>query len=224
MGDKVAVIGGGPLGLASVKNFTEEGFDVTGFDQRDHLGGLWKYSTDDSLSCQNTTTFNSSRYRSAFTDFPFDDSVGDYPTWQDFYKYLNDYADHFDIRKKYKLNSRIEDISREGGKWRITIKDVKTGSIRTEAFDKVAVANGYFTKPKIPHLQGIEKFEGPKIHSLNFHHPERYQGQNVLIIGLHATTADVSMMLYGHAKNLHLSHRNGLYMVGPAFPIWMYSH
>ena len=139
--------------------------------------------------------------------------MGDFPKWQDFYKYLNQYAENFDIRKKYKLGSRIEDVSREGGKWKLTIKDVKSGQIRHEYFDKCAIANGYFTSPKVPRIEGVEKFEGPKVHSINFHHPEQYDGKNVLLVGLHATAADVCTMLVGHAKQCYLSHRNGLYMV-----------
>lgn len=208
----VAVIGAGPLGLASVKNFSEAGFDVTGFEARDHLGGLWKYSTDSSLSCQETTIFNSSRFRSAFTDFPFSDDVDDFPTWQQLYKYVNAYADHFDIRKKVQLNSRVEHIDREGDKWVIRVKS-KDGKVRTERFDKVAIANGYFTAPKQPKLQDVDKFEGKQLHAINFHHPEQYAGKNVLLIGLHATSADVTTMLHGHAKKVYLSHRNGLYIV-----------
>jgi dimethylaniline monooxygenase (N-oxide forming) len=212
MADTVAVIGAGPLGLASIKNFTEEGFDVTGFEARSYLGGLWRYNTDETLSVQETTIFNSSRYRSAFTDFSFGPEVDDFPTWQQFGDYINQYADHFDIRRKVKTDSRVENIERVGKKWKLTIKS-KDGSTRTETFDKVAIANGYFTSPRIPKLEGIEKFEGRALHSINFHHPEKFDGKNVLLVGLHATSVDVTTMLHGHAKQVYLSHRNGLLMV-----------
>lgn len=36
----------GALGLVAVKNLLEEGFDVTGFDRNDYVGGLWRYTED----------------------------------------------------------------------------------------------------------------------------------------------------------------------------------
>lgn len=216
MAPTVAVIGGGPLGISSIKNLTEEGFDCTGFESRSYLGGVWKYNTDEHLSVQESTIFNSSRYRSSFTDFPFDNDVDDFPTWQQFSRYINDYADHFDVQRKIQINSYVQSVTREDGRWAVSIKR-KDGSWRIERFDKVVVANGYFTSPRIPAIEGIEKFSGPALHAINFHHPEQYDGKNVLIIGVHATTQDVVKMLAGHAKQVLLSHRNGILMVSSMF-------
>lgn len=217
MAPTVAVIGGGPLGISSIKNLTEEGFDCTGFESRSYLGGVWKYNTDEHISVQESTSFNSSRYRSAFTDFPFDDDVDDFPTWQQFSKYINDYADHFDVRRKIQLNSFIESVTREDGRWAVSVKQ-KDGFLCKEKFDKVVVANGYFTSPRIPKIEGIEEFSGPALHAINFHYPEQYDGKNILLVGLHATTQDVVKMLAGHAKQVYISHRNGILMVNTTFP------
>ena len=43
-------------------------------------------------------------------------------------------------------------------------------------FDYVVVANGHFTKPKIPILSGEENFNGQIIHSHDFKTAERYTG------------------------------------------------
>lgn len=40
----------GVLGLVAVKNLREEGFQVTGFDRNDYVGGLWKYTEEDKTS------------------------------------------------------------------------------------------------------------------------------------------------------------------------------
>jgi dimethylaniline monooxygenase (N-oxide forming) len=34
----------------AVKNLTEEGFDVTGFDRNSYVGGLWHYTEEDKTS------------------------------------------------------------------------------------------------------------------------------------------------------------------------------
>lgn len=40
----------GVLGLVTVKNLTEEGFDVTGFESSNYVGGLWHYTDEDKTS------------------------------------------------------------------------------------------------------------------------------------------------------------------------------
>lgn len=45
------LIGVGAMGLVTVKNLLEEGFDVTGFDRNSYIGGLWHFTNDeDTLS------------------------------------------------------------------------------------------------------------------------------------------------------------------------------
>lgn len=79
---KVAVIGAGPLGLLATKNMKEQGFDVTTFERRAYVGGIWQHTNENIISVNPNTRFNSSRYRCAFTDYPFPNDTDDYPTCQ----------------------------------------------------------------------------------------------------------------------------------------------
>ena len=86
----------GPFGLSAVKNLRDVGFDVTLFEQRDTIGGVWAFSEDPGiLTTLPTTVSNVSKYRvsaeleiistvttdvsgadwsqSCFTDFPAPD-------------------------------------------------------------------------------------------------------------------------------------------------------
>ena len=40
----------GAIGLVAMKNLLEEGFDVTGFDRNQFLGGLWHYDEQARIS------------------------------------------------------------------------------------------------------------------------------------------------------------------------------
>ncbi|KAG6361790.1 hypothetical protein INS49_010019 [Diaporthe citri] len=209
MAPRVAVIGAGPLGLMAVKNMKEDGLDVTCFDARSWIGGIWNYSEDESLSVAANTIFNSSKYRSAVSDYPFPGGTDDFPTWRQMWEYLQGYADHFQLRPHIQLNTRVTAITRDGDTWAVEVL-VKDGSPRREYFDKVAIANGSFTAPKWPKLPGIEQFKGRTLHAINFHRPETFKDQRVLLIGLHATAQDVASSLLGHAAQLYVSHRNGV--------------
>ena len=57
--ERMAVVGAGPLGLMTLKELQEQAFsDVTGFEARAHLGGLWKDTIDSGLSVQGNTVFS----------------------------------------------------------------------------------------------------------------------------------------------------------------------
>ncbi|KAL1881184.1 hypothetical protein Daus18300_001035 [Diaporthe australafricana] len=173
---------------------------------------IWNYSDDESLSVAANTIFNSSKYRSAISDYPFPDDTDDYPTWRQMFEYLSGYTDHFQLRSHIQLNTRVTAVTRDGGRWAVELLN-KDGTSRREYFDKVAVANGSFTSPKWPELPGIEEFAGRTLHAINFHRPETFKGQRVLLIGLHASAQDVASSLSGHAAQLYVSHRNGVVLL-----------
>lgn len=206
----VCVIGAGAIGLCSMKTLKEEGFHVTGFEARDYVGGLWKDSPDSTISVHETTIFNSSKWRSGFSDFPFSDETDVYPTAGQMYEYLGSYARHFELLDRIHLGTKVLQIQYEGEKWAVTVQNVKTHQSRTEYFDKVCVATGTFHKPRWPTLEGIEDFEGRVLHSIDFHGSEDFKGQNVLLIGMHASAQDVAASLSENAEHVYMSHRGGL--------------
>jgi dimethylaniline monooxygenase (N-oxide forming) len=212
MAPRVAVIGAGPLGLMAMKTLKEDGFDVTGYETRPYVGGMWNPSDDSYISILESTIFNTSRYRSQISDFPFKDDVDDYPTWQQMYGYLQDYCDHFGLRELINLSCQVTSVTRKGNQWILEVIP-KGAPPRYDNFDKVCVATGSFVKPKHPIFEEIEKFGGSQLHAINFHHPEKFDDQNVLIVGLHASAQDVACALQGHAKQIYLSHRNGVLLV-----------
>ena len=46
LGKTACVIGAGALGLVALKNFIEEGFEVTVYERNDYVGGLWHATKD----------------------------------------------------------------------------------------------------------------------------------------------------------------------------------
>ena len=209
----IAVIGAGPLGLMALKTLREDGFeDVVCYEARSYVGGLWKYSEDSALSVAESTIFNSSRYRSAISDFPFPADTDDFPTWQQMHQYLESYCDHFNLRQHIHLDCPVTSLSREDNRWVLEISPPGLPR-RREYFEKVVVAIGSFVKPKIPQLDDLDRFGGSVLHAINFHQPTQYKGKNVLLVGLHATAQDVAVALSGHASKIYVSHRNGVILV-----------
>ncbi|MCJ1401248.1 hypothetical protein MMC11_004460 [Xylographa trunciseda] len=207
----VAVVGGGPFGLSAVKNLKDAGFEVTLFEQRDTIGGVWAYSEDPGiLTTLPTTISNVSKYRSCFTDYPAPHDAPAYLSAPQVYDYFKDYVEHFAILPHVKLNTKVVKVvrSKDDTKWQVHIKsaEVKTSL----EFDKVMFCNGLMEIPYIPRLEGREKFKGAVIHSQAFKRPEAFTGQNVVVVGLGNSAADTATGLVGHASKVYLSHRKGI--------------
>ncbi|KAL1953846.1 hypothetical protein VTO42DRAFT_2106 [Malbranchea cinnamomea] len=208
----VAVLGLGALGLVSMKNMLEEGFDVTGFDRNSYVGGLWHFTEENNISVLQSTVANGSKHRGAFTDFPFPDDVPDFPTARDMANYLVSYAQHFDLMPHVCLNTMVHRVewNEKKKKWEVEISHAKSRDERTvREFDKVIHALGPDQVPNIPQVPGIEKFAGHAIHSISFKKPDSWAGKRVLVVGFGNTAADVTGVLADVASKVYLSHRHG---------------
>ncbi|TPX08124.1 uncharacterized protein E0L32_010191 [Thyridium curvatum] len=210
MGDAqctIAVVGLGVLGLVTVKNLLEEGFDVTGFDREPFVGGLWHYTEDDRTSVLPTATIiNISKERGCFTDFPFPEDTPSHCTAGHVQQYLESYIEHFKLAPHLRLSTSVKRVSRDNvaNKWVVDIDGA--GS---EYFDKVIIATGINSSPHVPKLEGVEAFEGKCLHSRAFKRPEQFKGQKVVVVGLGNTGADTSVSLVGQADKVYLSHNHG---------------
>ncbi|MCJ1380564.1 hypothetical protein MMC17_003672 [Xylographa soralifera] len=201
----------GPFGLSAVKNLRDAGFEVTLFEQRDTIGGVWASSEDPCiLTTLPTTISNVSKYRSCFTDFPAPDDAPAYLPAPQVYEYIKDYADHFTILPHVKLNTKVVKVVRNkvDTKWQVHIRSGKEEA--SLEFDKVVFCNGLMQIPSVPILEGREKFTGTVIHSQAFKRPEAFTGQKVVVVGLGNSAADTATGLVGHASTIYLSHRRGM--------------
>ncbi|KAI5459674.1 FAD/NAD(P)-binding domain-containing protein [Mariannaea sp. PMI_226] len=206
----VAVVGLGVLGLVTVKNLTEEGFDVTGFDMNSYVGGLWHYTDEDKTSVLPTTVINISKERGCFTDFPFPDDTPSHCTSQHVEQYLENYAKHFNLGPKLRLNTKVKLVKRDKEK-KCWVLDIEGSD--SECFDKVIIATGINARPHIPSLDGLDQFEGEVLHSRAFKRPELFKGKKVVIVGMGNTGADTAAALVDVADNVSISHKHGAFVL-----------
>lgn len=146
---RVAVIGGGPQGLCTLKNLLEEGFDATLFEQRGCIGGLWAYTDDPNVTTVlESTLANISKYKNCFADFPTKDEDPVYLNQKQFLRYLQDYVQIFRLGEKIQLNTVVLEVVRLAGAqegWNVRMKISPHKDDQEEkysSFDKVIIATG----------------------------------------------------------------------------------
>lgn len=199
---KICVVGAGPAGLCAIRQGISFGCDVTAFEQANQIGGTWIY-TDDVGKDKYGNEIHSSMYQGLFTNlpkeimaspdflFPFEDRS--YISSDKILKYLNLYADNFNLREKIKFEHHVLRVRPLlDDTWEVIVKNLTRSKYETFIFDSVLVCNGFST-PLIPKFDGQSMFKGKQIHSHDYRNAEQFKDEKVLIIG--AGPSGIEMVL-----------------------------
>ncbi|KAG9140907.1 hypothetical protein Leryth_010438 [Lithospermum erythrorhizon] len=216
MDKKVAIVGAGTSGLVACRYVLGKGYSPTVFEALDSVGGVWAETME-------TTTLQTPKVFYQFSDFPWPNSVTTlYPSKQEAVDYLHSYAVRFDLLGRIKFNSKVVSLRYEGGaseeeiqawsfwggtgepfaskgKWRLTVEDTVSHSIKEENFDFVILCVGKFSGipniPEFPPGKGPESFKGTVIHSMECAKlgTEILKAKRPVIVGLGKTAIDMAM-------------------------------
>jgi dimethylaniline monooxygenase (N-oxide forming) len=202
---RVAVIGGGPAGLVTMKEVKEKGHEVVGFEQRAALGGVFT-DTYDGLHLTSSSVITS------FGSFGCDE-VEQPVHWDcgEYLDYLSRFAEHFDLPRHYRLGTSVRSLRRapEGG-WRLRFAPVHgDGAEGEEAFDHVAVCCGSNMRPRFPDWADPAGFDGSILHSAAVRNGEEFAGKRVLVVGMGESGSDITLMAARVARASAISTRNG---------------
>src|SRR5258705_4065 len=216
MTQRAAVIGAGACGLIAAKCLLEEGVEPVVFEQTDRIGGLWNYAEDlpdGGSPAYRSLKTNTSKQLLALSDYPFPDTVPDFPSRAHVLQYLNDYVDHFGVRQHIQFKADVEQVKpNTDNKWSVTVR-AANGARRTEIFDAVIVCSGLYSHPAVPQVSGAETFQGPMLHSASYKGPEGYEGKDVVVIGVVSSGGDIAAELSRVARHVELSLQKGAWFL-----------
>ena len=121
---RIAVIGGGAAGITAVKELIERGVDVIAFEKGDRVGGLWVQDNTSGLSpAYDSLHLNTSKGRTEFADYPMPAEWEDYPAGTKVAGWLQDYAETFGVTQKYRFNTTVTSVRKDGAGWIIETDD-----------------------------------------------------------------------------------------------------
>ncbi|KAL1861337.1 hypothetical protein VTK73DRAFT_7138 [Phialemonium thermophilum] len=132
-------------------------------------------------------------------------------------QYVENYFSLHKTDSLLELNTTVEDVARipaepnDSGRrdaWKLTLR--KRDPLRDvdlwweETFDAVVLANGHYSVPYIPQVQGLDayiaKFPGRVVHSKYYRSPRVYADKRVVIVGNSASGHDLSSELVSTAR------------------------
>jgi hypothetical protein len=203
-----AVIGAGPMGLATARNLQKYGIPFVGFEQHSDVGGLWDINSPTSTMYESAHLI-SSKHMTEFAEFSMAPEVADYPHHRQMAAYFRDYARHFDLRRHYEFSTEVISLIPEGERWKVISRC--QGQERVRVFDGVLIANGTLHEPNRIRLPG--DFSGELMHACDYKRAEIFAGKRVLIVGCGNSGADIAVDAVHQAASVDLSVRRGYYFL-----------
>lgn len=200
---RVGIIGAGEAGIATAKMLLSSGHDCTVFDRSDRIGGVWTEGyLDFGVQVQHELY--------EFPDFPLPDNTPDFTPGETVCQYLEDYANHFDVKPHIRLNTTVTDIRIRSNNlqgWILTCCD-STGRTYDESFDLVVVAIGVYSHtPNLPVFPKQNSFRGTIIHNSQLKSKNELQGQSVVVVGYGKSATDAAVLAAEHAKKAFIVFR-----------------
>src|SRR5262249_20921879 len=156
---RVGIIGAGVAGLATAKTLLADGIICTIFERGDRLGGVWPDGYSNFGVQVQKELYD-------FPDWPLPSDAPNFTPGPIFQKYLEEYADFFNLRSHIRVRSRITKLSpRVDGTpgWTFSVK--QDGRTYEQDFDLAVIATGlYSDSPNLPRIPGQEDFAGEILH------------------------------------------------------------
>ncbi|KAH7031649.1 monooxygenase [Microdochium trichocladiopsis] len=198
---KIAIIGAGITGVTSAAHCVGHGFDVTifeGSDEKTSVGGIWS-----KVNSTSSLQIHSIMYR-------FHPSVkwdNGYPDRQQILSQVRQLWEKYGLQDKTKFGVKVEKVYKDDkGRW--VVNTPSNGY-----FAGVIAAVGTCGDPKMPHMDGMDRFQGPVYHSSKLDGVEA-EGKNIVVIGGGASAVEaLEFAAEEKAKKVYILSRSDKWII-----------
>ena len=181
------VVGAGISGLCLLHRLRQQGLSVRVIDAADDVGGTWYWNRYPGARCD---------IESMTYSYSFSDELQQEWTWSERYaaqpeilRYLQHVADRFDLRRDIQFRTRVTSarFDEDAARWNVT---TDAGETLSSTF--LVMATGCLSVPRLPDIDGVERFQGEAYHTgLWPHEPVDLTGKRVAVLGTGSSAVQV---------------------------------
>lgn len=196
------IIGAGISGLCAAIQFAAAGIPYRIVERRPALGGVWFENRYPGAACDVPSHLYSFSYA------PFQWSRY-FAGSREIHAYLEDVADRYDVRRHIRFGvevteARWDEVAQQ---WQADVVDAD-GARETLTASIILSGVGAFNKPRLPNVQGMDRFEGPSVHTARY--PDAgldLAGKRVLLVGNGASAMQVAPAIADQVESLTIVNR-----------------
>lgn len=200
----IAIVGSGFGGLGAAIALRQTGInDFAIYEKGDEVGGTWRDNQYPGAACD----VQSFLYSYSFEQWPYWRRA--FAPADQIFQYTLHCVSKYGLRPHVRLRSEIVEARwrEEEANWLL-----RTSDGRTIVADHVVSATGGLSRPKLPQIPGIEKFQGEAFHTAKWNHDYDISGKRVAIVGTGASSIQVVPAI---------AHRVGKLSVFQRTPAWV---
>jgi cation diffusion facilitator CzcD-associated flavoprotein CzcO len=212
----VAVVGGGFGGIAAATMLKRAGYeDVTVFEKRERVGGVWSANTYPGAACD----VPSHLYELSFAPSRWSRR---YAPQAEIQAYVEGVARRFGVLEKVRTGIEVTSARWDEGRARWALE---TSAGPHEA-DVLLAACGQLSVPKTPPLPGLDSFDGPAFHTAEWRHDVDLAGKRVAVVGTGCSGIQVVPAIQPEVAQLDVYQRSAGWTVPKmdyAYPEWAHT-
>lgn len=202
---QVAIIGAGFGGLAMAIRLLQRNIhNFVILEKSDEVGGTWRENQYPGAACD----VQSHLYSLSFA--PKTDWSKRYAEAPEIFQYIQDVVQQFNLREYCQFNSEVvhTEYHEKDCVWYVALKDGRQLSCQYLVF-----ASGPLHVPQIPHIKGIEKFQGKVFHSSQWDHQYNLNSKVVASIGTGGSAIQYIPEIAPQVKQLYVMQRTAAWVI-----------
>ncbi|PKV94551.1 cation diffusion facilitator CzcD-associated flavoprotein CzcO [Amycolatopsis echigonensis] len=196
------IVGAGFGGMGAAIQLRRLGYrDLLILDREDDLGGTWHVNRYPGLAVD----IPSSTYSYSFEPNPYWSRL--FAPGAELKKYAEHVADKYGLRGSMRFRTVVTGATWDGSCWRVSIEGGETVTAKY-----LLTATGFLSQPKMPDIEGIDRFAGKVIHTTAWDDSYDLAGKRAAVIGTGATAVQLIPEIAKVAAELTVYQRT---------PIWV---
>jgi cation diffusion facilitator CzcD-associated flavoprotein CzcO len=202
---ETVIVGSGLCGIGAGIRLLKEGMgDFVILEKADDVGGTWRDNTYPGL----TVDIPSLSYSFSFEQNPYWSSL--YAPGPEMKAYVDHCTQKYGIRPHMRYNAEVAE-SKYNEQKNIWVTRTLSGDTYTSRY--LVCATGFLTLPKLPIIDGIDKFKGKVMHTGRWDHSYDITGKRIGFIGTGATGIQAVPELVGKAKSVDVYQRTAIWLL-----------
>ena len=203
----VVVIGCGMAGLLAAIRLKEAGIPFTVIEKNPSVGGTWYENRYPGCRVDVGNHF----YCYSFEPNP--DWTEFFAQQQELQAYFERCMEKYGVRDRIRFETEVVAASwdERAHRWSVRIRKAD-GSIETLRANAVVSAVGQLNRPKLPEIRGIDRFQGPWMHSAAWKQDCDLTGKRVAVIGTGASAFQIVPAIAERTGRLFVFQRSAPWM------------
>ena len=204
---EVLIVGAGMSGILAAIKLAERGIKFKIYEKNIDLGGTWYENQYPGSRVDIANHFYSYSFEE---NHQWSEHFSQQPELLDYFKRC---FDKYDIRKNTYFETKVTDMKFDDLTQTWEVVSLNDGTSNTEMINIVISCVGQLNQAKIPHIRGLDMFQGNMFHSSKWPDSDVIDGKKVAVVGSGASAFQIVPSIAKYCEELTIFQRS---------PPWMF--